>query len=255
MSGRSVGQYLGSDEFGQSRAQGAIGAGACCGKAPAAAKAPSAPSRIKSVVIIFADDQGAHLGALGTPDTLVSETDLMPTILDFIGLPIPSTVQGKSLRPLLTGATKSLPDRKYVFTEHNSHGPAEAEIYPSRAVFDGRYYYIKNLIPGKDYTLPADLEKSGPPWFNGSYDAAIAAKDQFPTQYLKLQELLHGRPPEELYDMQFDAGQLYNLAGDTANRAKLLELRDVMAKWRKDTGDYRTHPREIVRRESPEAKF
>ena len=190
-----------------------------------------------------------------TSDILVSETDLMPTILDFVGLPIPATVQGKSLKPLLTGATQTLPDRKYVFTEHNSHGPAEAEIYPSRAVFDGRYYYIVNLIPGKQHTLPADLEKSGPPWFNGSYDAAIAAKDSFPTQYAKLQELLHGRPPEELYDMQFDAGQLYNLAGDTANRAKLLELREEMAKWRRETGDYGSHPREIVRRTAPEAKF
>ncbi len=66
---------------------------------------------------------------------------------------------------------------------------------------------------------------------------------------------MHGRPPEELYDMQFDPGQLYDLAGDTANRAKLLELRKVMAKWRKATGDYQTSPHEIVRRESPEAKF
>ncbi len=98
-----------------------------------------------------------------TTDTLASETDLMPTIIDFLKLPIPATVQGKSLKPLLTGATKTLPDRKYVFMEHNSHGPTESEIYPSRAVFDGRYYYIKNLIPGKSYTLPADLEKSGPP--------------------------------------------------------------------------------------------
>lgn len=186
-----------------------------------------------------------------TTDTLVSETDLMPTILDFLQLPIPATVQGKSLKPLLTGAAKSLPDRKYVFTEHNSHGPAEAEIYPSRAVFDGRYYYIVNLIPGKQHTLPADLEKSGPPWFNGSYDAAIAAKNKFPTQYEKLQELLGGRPPEELYDMKLDAGQLSNLAGNKANQVKLLELRGVMAEWRKKTGDYKTHPREIVRREKP----
>ncbi len=192
--------------------------------------------------------EGAGIRKNVVTDELVSETDIMPTILDFLQMPIPATVQGRSLKPFLTGAQSAIPDNKYVFTEHNSHGPAEAEIYPSRAVFDGRFYYIKNLIPGKEHTLPADLEKSGLPWFNGSYDAAIAAKAEFPTQYIKLQELLHGRPAEELYDMRFDPGQLYNLAGDTANRGKLIELREAVQKWRDKTGDYKTHPREIVRR-------
>ena len=79
-----------------------------------------------------------------------------------------------------------------------------AEFYPSRACADGRDYYIVNLQPAKTYRLPADLVQAGPPWFNGSYQAAIDAKDTFPEQYAKLQELLNGRPKEELYDIQQD---------------------------------------------------
>ena len=186
-------------------------------------------------------------------DALISETDLMPTILDFLKLPIPKTVQGRSLKPLLLGQEKRLPNNKYVFAEHNSHGPVEAQIYPSRAVFDGRFYYIKNLIPGKEHQLPADLRQSGPPWFNGSYQAALDAKDTFPAQYKMLQQLLHGRPAQELYDMQTDPGQLNNLSGDPRHKAKLQELAKAVADWREKTGDYKTHPSEIVRRTAPKA--
>ncbi len=182
-------------------------------------------------------------------DQLVSEIDLMPTVLDFLGLPIPETVQGVSLKAYLTGKTEKIDGRKYVFAEHNSHGPAEAEIYPSRAVTDGRYYYIKNLMPPKHYVLPEDLRKAGPPWYNGSYQAAIDAQGKFPEQYEKLQELLNGRPPEELYDLESDPGQLKNLAGDPEVEQKLVELRGAVEEWREETGDVEKDPREIVRRQ------
>ncbi len=180
-------------------------------------------------------------------DGLASEIDLMPTVLDFLGLPVPETVQGISLRPFLTEGKGEL--RQYVFAEHNSHGPAPKEIYPSRACTDGRFFYILNLQPDKDYTLPADLTDAGPPWFNGSYQPALEAKDEFPEQYAKLQELLHGRPAEELYDLEADPGQLHNLAGEPGHRAQLEEMRRVVKEWRADTGDVGKDPREIKRRE------
>ncbi len=179
---------------------------------------------------------------------LVSGIDLMPTILAFLKLPIPATVQGISLRPYLTGAGGEWDERDYVFAEHNSHGPNPAEIYPSRAVTDGRFYYIENLMPAKTYELPADLRQSGPPWFNGSYDAAVAARESDPEQYEKLRELLDGRAPEELYDLESDPGQLANLADDPASTQKLKELRGAVAEWRRETGDIERDPREIERR-------
>ena len=119
-------------------------------------------------------------------EALVSHTDLFPTILEAIGFPIPDQVQGQSLLPIILGQTDQIQDRKYIFTTHNSHGPIWSDFYPSRAIFDGRFYLIRNLMPGKTYGLPDDLEKSKAPWYNLSYEAIINNRCQCPEHYRKL---------------------------------------------------------------------
>lgn len=44
-------------------------------------------------------------------DAPVDHLDVAPTILDLVGIPIPSHMQGRSLVPLMTGAKSSLPER------------------------------------------------------------------------------------------------------------------------------------------------
>jgi len=46
-------------------------------------------------------------------DTLVSQVDLMPTLLKFCGVPIPETVQGRDLSGLLLGQSAARPDAIY----------------------------------------------------------------------------------------------------------------------------------------------
>src|SRR5260370_17808754 len=46
-------------------------------------------------------------------DTLVSQVDLMPTLLKFCGVPIPETVQGRDLSGLLLGQSAERPDAIY----------------------------------------------------------------------------------------------------------------------------------------------
>ncbi|UCD28249.1 MAG: sulfatase-like hydrolase/transferase [Planctomycetota bacterium] len=52
---------------------------------------------------------------IGEPVSLV---DLMPTILDYVGVPRPTGVQGASLRPLIEGRTKNW--QKYSFSERRN---------------------------------------------------------------------------------------------------------------------------------------
>lgn len=180
-------------------------------------------------------------------EALISHTDIMPTVLDFLGLPIPETVQGASVLPVFTGKQERVAGRDYVFAEHNSHGPDVREHFPSRVVFDGQYYYIKNLMPNKSYLLPADL-RAYKGWSNRSYQAAIEAKETHPMQYNLLRTLEKGRPAQELYDMKNDPYQLVNLADNDDYKEKLEEMETALTKWRKETGDLVNNPAKIKTR-------
>ncbi|TXF86328.1 sulfatase [Neolewinella aurantiaca] len=226
---------------------------------------------LENTLIIFTGDQGqayhrakasAYYAGLHVPlivsgppapdtgscnDALISLTDLMPSILEFLKLPVPETVQGRSFIPLL-GHSPNAVYRKYVFGEHNSHGPTRAEHYPTRMVFDGRWYYLRNLLPGKIYELPADL-KAIKGWGNHSYEATIAAGQSHPEAYQLLRTLEAGRPTEELYDMDNDPFQTNNLAENTDYAKKKNELADVLDAWRKRTGDLADDPLDIPTRQ------
>ncbi|QCX01364.1 sulfatase [Aggregatimonas sangjinii] len=227
---------------------------------------------LENTLIIFTGDQGepyhrakasAYYAGLHVPyivsgpgvtkdkvsEALISHIDIMPTILDYVDIAIPETVQGKSLRPIFSGKAEKVAERDYIFGEHNSHGPPRVEHYPSRIVFDGRFYYIQNLMHEKSYELPADLRVEEA-WANRSYQATLEAKDSHPLQYRLLKQLESGRPFEELYDMDNDSGQLTNLAGDQAYAEKQSELKKALENWRVETGDLADDPLEIKTRQT-----
>ncbi len=226
---------------------------------------------LENTLVIFTSDQGqayqrakasAYYAGLHVPliwhgpgvavrgqqsEALVSLIDLMPTVLDLLGLPIPTTVQGKSLRGIL-GHAPDATYEPYVFGEHNSHGPARAEHYPSRMVFDGRYYYLRNLLPTKTYELPADLKVSKG-WGNRAYGATVAAAESHPLPYALLRQLEGGRPAEELYDMDQDPHQINNLAGQAPYAAQQRKLSAALDAWRLRTGDLVDDPSLIPTRQ------
>jgi arylsulfatase A-like enzyme len=107
-------------------------------------------------------------------DELVMNIDFAPTILDFAGLPIPESVQGRSLRPLMEG--KSPPDWRqsvyYAYYENSwvlagkgDEAMAEPYLYftphrigPHRGVRTQRYKLIEYYAEG-DYWELFDLER------------------------------------------------------------------------------------------------
>lgn len=168
---------------------------------------------------------------------MVSLIDLLPTIFEYAGLAIPEQVQGRSLLPIIRGAEQELAGRDYIYTTHNSHGPDWREFYPSRAIYDGRYYLIKNLKPDKSYLLPADLYQPGAPWGNLSYPAIVEGRKKVPAFYQSLITLESNRPPMELYDMERDPGQMNNVYGLPAYEQMRKTLENTLADWQAETGD------------------
>ncbi|PYI50777.1 arylsulfatase [Paenibacillus flagellatus] len=79
--------------------------------------------------------------AWGKPARAVVDTpavlqDLMPTVLDFLGLPIPDTVDGISLKPLMEGKSVG---REYIHGEHSTCYSEEQEM---QYMTDGKRKYV-----------------------------------------------------------------------------------------------------------------
>ncbi|MCI0641016.1 MAG: sulfatase [Gemmataceae bacterium] len=95
-------------------------------------------------------------------DALVSFVDLVPTILDFTQQPIPKSVQGKSLEPLLSGKTAKHYD--HVFIEYSENEEAAVRT-PKWAFFYGTGkrerqdgYTTGKPLPGRTVKL-YDMDK------------------------------------------------------------------------------------------------
>ncbi|MHC4645619.1 MAG: sulfatase/phosphatase domain-containing protein, partial [Planctomycetota bacterium] len=61
-------------------------------------------------------------------DSLVSQVDILPTILDYLGIPIHEQCEGKSLRGLIEGKVETV--NEFIFIEYT--GEAVADGYAVR---------------------------------------------------------------------------------------------------------------------------
>ena len=83
-----------------------------------------------------------HPGGLGAGqriDGLAQHPDLLPTVLEFLGIPVPSTVQGQSLWPLIEGRARNV--HAYAFSGRYSRTaggrPRDPRAHQDATAFDG----------------------------------------------------------------------------------------------------------------------
>ena len=94
----------------------------------------------------------------------VSMIDVLPTILDLVGLPAPEVLQGRSLAPFLRGGT--LPAREVVFDEFRVD-EATGEMIGNLELRDGRWGASLEIAPvaaGADPALGRHAAPAGGRW-------------------------------------------------------------------------------------------
>lgn len=173
-------------------------------------------------------------------EALVSELDLLPTLLDVLGIPYDSPLHGISLRPLL----ESKPDAKgndFIFSEVSGRSLNQQRGMEERSVLDATHQLIVRSHLDEPKVINADL-RDMKPWINRIYGETVRVKAQFPEAYRILQEMdphaLGGKPPLiELYNLQNDPDELHNLAADPAQRQHLERLYAALKQWHADTQD------------------
>jgi len=129
----------------------------------------------KNTIVIFTSDQGFFLGEHGffdkmwmyepamhqpliirTPgirggtvqESMVSHVDIAPTLLEFVGLPVPEDIQGYSLKPILEGNAEKVRDSSYYhFYNHGARLPEMIGVRTERYKLihypglDGKYQW------------------------------------------------------------------------------------------------------------------
>ena len=198
--------------------------------------------------------------------TPISQCDFNPTFLEAFGVAAEADCHGASLWPILKGKTDSVQDRRTVMTEtNNSFMSTQASSKQrgnqtaARAVCDGRYYFIANIVQ-EAIKLPesealfvgsgfGEYGDPGPQYEIDLHDETVRQKERQPVPYELLRQLcMSDAPLEELYDLDSDPWAVNNLINDP-NHAKIAEkMRAEMTLWRNRTNDVDVHPREIPRR-------
>lgn len=136
----------------------------------------------------------AHMEGGRVVEQIASHIDILPTLLDFCGLPAPvkPALDGISLRPLLEGETGGWPDR-ILFT----HNPIdETNRYPG-AVRTQRYRLVREFKGKSGGSGAKNRDAAASPW--------------------------------QLYDMQNDPGETNDIAGEQT--AEVNRLGDLYERW------------------------
>ena len=151
-------------------------------------------------------------------DELFSGVDLVPTLLDLLGVEVPTEVQGLShAAGLLAPAENGVPVRTEVYSTKTYHDSFD----PIRAIRTKDFSYIENYASRPLLDLPWDIADSAP--------GAIVGPNS-----------LSPRPERELYDLRTDPGESTNLL-ETSSGAEMEEVaRDLALRlndWREKTND------------------
>jgi N-sulfoglucosamine sulfohydrolase len=174
-----------------------------------------------------------HLPKGTVESRLVSSLDILPTILEAAGIAKRHCkLDGRSLMPLFN--KKSAKWREYLFTEFTLHWPET--YYPGRAVRDSRYKLVHNLLPDrKNPVYDIYLVKQRPKTFT---------PEELKNKPKQVQEAynIFRQPPEfELYDLENDPWEFYNLAEDPQYAEQLIRLKKRLAQWQVKTNDPLRH--------------
>ena len=157
---------------------------------------------------------------------LVSGIDLMPTILEAVGVEMTTNVDGVSFLPVLL--EDSFKEKGYVF---NTFYQVFAKIrYPMRSIQDKEYGYIYNFWSDGSRKISGDAT-GGLTW-----KAMVQAAETDP-EIAKRVELFRHRVKEEFYDFKNDPNALKNLIDDPAYSNKINEFRERMIQAMKHYND------------------
>jgi arylsulfatase A-like enzyme len=202
---------------------------------------------------------GAKVKGERVVDDFVSLIDLAPTFLEAAGVEEPEEMTGRSLMTILESAEQGRlqPEaRGFVIHGKERHVPAQEAPdmggYPSRAIRNHRFLYIRNYQPdrwpaGTPHHEKATIKNA---WLadcdNGPTKTYIVENKDKDDAHRRAYDLCFAkRPAEELYDLGKDTEQLNNVAAEKSYANTKAELSARLTEQLKSTHDPRETKTEV----------
>jgi N-sulfoglucosamine sulfohydrolase len=167
------------------------------------------------------------MSAPRTFDALTSNIDILPTVLDLLGIDTPAGVDGTSWLPMINGKVTSI--RDYTFTYMNTE--YNGTNYAMRGIQDHRYLMIFTPWSDGKFTLKYTDSVTGL-----TYKALVAAAASDPTVAQRVKQYAYGIPLA-LYDLQKDPGQRVNIIDQPDMRARSVEMKRMLLEHMRETSD------------------
>lgn len=171
--------------------------------------------------VVYLPEKWQHLTKKNPGDTdngLVSFVDLAKTVLSLTGCPVPKQMQG---RIFLGPETEKVPEYVHFYRDRMS------ERYDfSRAVTDGRYYFICNFFPhrprGRDSRYGFKVQANWKAW-EDFYENGRCNEIQ--------SQFYQPKPIYELFDTKKDPWHVANLASQKEHQKRLKILSEELDRW------------------------
>jgi N-sulfoglucosamine sulfohydrolase len=167
---------------------------------------------------------------MGTPlvnTDVRSNIDIMPTLLELLGLTIPSGLDGRSWVPLLTKEEQS--NGGHVFTQIDSIHSGKR--FPARCVRTKTRAYIWNAwVDGKTQFRAAVMST------RSSWKAMLEAAGNDPKLQARIDQLIY-RSAEEFYDEEKDRDERNNLIADSQYQSEIAQLKELLLAHMEKTAD------------------
>ncbi|SRR5581483_11527811 len=154
-------------------------------------------------------------------DALVTNIDIMPTVLDLLGLTKPDGMDGESW-------LKTQP-RDHIFTQVDTVNSGRE--FHSRCIRSKTRAYIWNpWADGKTEFRIGAMSK------RASWHAIVEAAERDPKLKARVEHFIY-RCPEEFYDEERDPDERINLIDDPAYKIDIDHFKELLADHMKKTGD------------------
>lgn len=158
---------------------------------------------------------------------LISATDITPTILDAAGIEFPRKFHGRSVRPALQSPTPPTGWREHLVGEFHFHG--FQPFFPRRAIRDERFKLIHNPLAEESHPVGR---------VDGDPNNQFADTEKYRDTPAGNAFQRYLNPPEwELYDLEADPVEFYNLAEDPKHAETLAKLQESLLNWQRETND------------------